>query len=145
MQSICIIKYLLNTLYISDENDVHLCGCICSSPIFCLLPSGLSTGPVSTSLSFSSSPHCLLNPPTQMSCPPMFDPHTHPLRIRHHYGGGFSLAEVHQELQTLQRQLANSERALECVVLRMTNTNSLNISTLNEFEIVFCSETHLCA
>ncbi|XP_057208420.1 myomegalin isoform X4 [Triplophysa rosa] len=69
---------------------------------------GLSTGPVSTSLSFSSSPHCLLNLPTQISCPPVFDPHTHPLRIRHHYGGGFSLAEVHQELQTLQRQLANS-------------------------------------
>ncbi|XP_056619879.1 myomegalin isoform X3 [Triplophysa dalaica] len=69
---------------------------------------GLSTGTVSTSLSFSYSPHCPLNLPTQMSCPPVFDPHTHPLRIRHHYGGGFSLAEVHQELQTLQRQLANS-------------------------------------
>lgn len=110
---------------------------ICSSPIFCLLPSGLSTGPVSNSLSFSSSPHCPLNPPFQMSCPPVFDPQTHPLRMRHHYGGGFSLAEVHQELQTLQRQLANSERATAWSSEWLTLTLSLNVSTVNTFDCFF--------
>ncbi|XP_058611168.1 myomegalin isoform X4 [Onychostoma macrolepis] len=64
---------------------------------------GLSTVPLSSSISFSTSLHC-----PQMSSPPVFDPQTQPLRSRHPYGGGFSLAEVHQELQMLQRQLGNS-------------------------------------
>ncbi|XP_050993939.1 myomegalin isoform X3 [Labeo rohita] len=64
---------------------------------------GFSTVPLSSSISFSTSLHC-----PQMSSPPVFDPQTQPLRTRHHYGGGFSLAEVHQELQMLQRQLGNS-------------------------------------
>jgi len=50
-----------------------------------------------------------------MSSPPVFEPQTHPLRTRHPYGVGFSLAEVHQELQMLQKQLGNSEPASECV------------------------------
>ncbi|XP_050993943.1 myomegalin isoform X7 [Labeo rohita] len=70
---------------------------------------GFSTVPLSSSISFSTSLHC-----PQMSSPPVFDPQTQPLRTRHHYGGGFSLAEVHQELQMLQRQLGNSETASEC-------------------------------
>nr|XP_055043039.1 myomegalin isoform X1 [Misgurnus anguillicaudatus] len=82
--------------------------CTTHRPMETQAQTGFSTGPLSTSHSSSSSPHCVLNPSSQMSCPPVFDPQTHPLRTRHHYGGGFSLAEVHQELQTLQRQLANS-------------------------------------
>ncbi|XP_043074784.1 myomegalin isoform X10 [Puntigrus tetrazona] len=66
---------------------------------------GLSDVPLSSSISFSTSLHC-----PQMSSPPVFDPQTQPLRTRHPYGGGFSLAEVHQELQMLQRQLGNSYR-----------------------------------
>ncbi|XP_048063090.1 myomegalin isoform X8 [Megalobrama amblycephala] len=64
---------------------------------------GLSTVPLSSSISFSTSLHC-----PQMSSPSVFDPQTRPLRSRHPYGGGFSLAEVHQELQMLQKQLGNS-------------------------------------
>ncbi|XP_067273868.1 myomegalin isoform X2 [Pseudorasbora parva] len=70
---------------------------------------GLSTVPLSSSISFSTSLHC-----PQMSYPSVFDPQTHPLRTSHPYGGGFSLAEVHQELQMLQKQLGNSEPASEC-------------------------------
>ncbi|XP_051730141.1 myomegalin isoform X6 [Ctenopharyngodon idella] len=70
---------------------------------------GLSTVPLSSSISFSNSLHC-----PQMSSSSVFDPQTHPLRSRHPYGGGFSLAEVHQELQMLQKQLGNSEPASEC-------------------------------
>nr|XP_009293080.1 myomegalin isoform X11 [Danio rerio] len=64
---------------------------------------GLTTVPLSNSIPFSASLHC-----PQMCSQPVFDPHVHPLRTRHPYGGGFSLAEVHQELQMLQRQLGNS-------------------------------------
>ncbi|XP_016391520.1 myomegalin-like isoform X1 [Sinocyclocheilus rhinocerous] len=64
---------------------------------------GLSTVPLSSSISFSTSLHC-----PKMSSVPVFDPQTQPLRTRHTYGGGFSLAEVHQELQMLQRQLGNN-------------------------------------
>ncbi|XP_056125478.1 myomegalin isoform X11 [Rhinichthys klamathensis goyatoka] len=70
---------------------------------------GLSTVPLSSSISFSTSLHC-----PQMSSPPVFEPQTHPLRTCHPYGVGFSLAEVHQELQMLQKQLGNSEPASEC-------------------------------
>ncbi|XP_062858129.1 myomegalin isoform X2 [Trichomycterus rosablanca] len=37
-----------------------------------------------------------------------FDPHTQHLRPRYNTAGSFSLAEVHQELQMLQRQLGNT-------------------------------------
>ncbi|KAM9358453.1 myomegalin [Symphorus nematophorus] len=57
-------------------------------------------------------------PPSSSSCPtaqraPLpFHPHPTPLRTRYQGNGGvgFSLAEVHQELQMLQRQLGDSER-----------------------------------
>ncbi|KAI5619970.1 myomegalin isoform X2, partial [Silurus asotus] len=45
--------------------------------------------------------------PAQMAFLP-FDPHTQHPRPRSSTTGGFSLAEVHQELQRLQRQLANN-------------------------------------
>ncbi|XP_056337191.1 myomegalin isoform X4 [Danio aesculapii] len=64
---------------------------------------GLTAVPLSNSIPFSASLHC-----PQMCSQPVFDPQVHPLRTRHPYGGGFSLAEVHQELQMLQRQLGNS-------------------------------------
>ncbi|XP_056337188.1 myomegalin isoform X2 [Danio aesculapii] len=70
---------------------------------------GLTAVPLSNSIPFSASLHC-----PQMCSQPVFDPQVHPLRTRHPYGGGFSLAEVHQELQMLQRQLGNSEPASEC-------------------------------
>lgn len=48
-----------------------------------------------------------------------FNPHPAALRTRYHGSGGvgFSLAEVHQELQMLQRQLGDQQSAL--VRLRM--------------------------
>ncbi|XP_051581206.1 myomegalin-like isoform X2 [Myxocyprinus asiaticus] len=82
--------------------------CTPHRPLKTQAQTGLSAGPLSSSLSFSTSPHCLLNPLSQMSTQPVFDSQAHPLRTRHHYGGGFSVAEVHQELQMLQRQLGNS-------------------------------------
>uniref|UniRef100_A0A671PKJ9 Si:ch211-242b18.1 n=1 Tax=Sinocyclocheilus anshuiensis TaxID=1608454 RepID=A0A671PKJ9_9TELE len=95
----------------------------------CVLPLGLSTAPLSSSISFSTSLHC-----PEMSSAPVFDPQTQPLRTRHTYGGGFSLAEVHQELQMLQRQLGNSEPASECVWHRMIHTNSATKSLSARFE-----------
>ncbi|TRZ02429.1 hypothetical protein DNTS_034473 [Danionella cerebrum] len=67
---------------------------------------GLATVPLSSSISFPTSLHC-----PQMSSSSLFDPRTHPLKSCHPYGGGFSLAEVQQELQTLQRRLGNSYHA----------------------------------
>ncbi|XP_016354836.1 myomegalin-like isoform X6 [Sinocyclocheilus anshuiensis] len=77
--------------------------CTPHRPMKAQAQTGLSTVPLSSSFSFSTALHC-----PQMSSPPVFDPQTQPLRTRHPYGGGFSLAEVHQELQMLQRQLGNS-------------------------------------
>ncbi|XP_047657569.1 myomegalin isoform X4 [Tachysurus fulvidraco] len=72
----------------------------CSSP-------RLMDGQIQTEL---SSPHLPQKPQclsAQMAFLP-FDPHIHHLRPRSSTTTGFSLAEVHQELQRLQRQLANS-------------------------------------
>ncbi|XP_058235434.1 myomegalin isoform X2 [Hemibagrus wyckioides] len=70
-------------------------------------PPRLTDGQIQTELSSAplpQNPQCLS---AQMAFPP-FDPHTQHLRHRSSTTGGFSLAEVHQELQRLQRQLANS-------------------------------------
>ncbi|KAK3542637.1 hypothetical protein QTP86_031335 [Hemibagrus guttatus] len=70
-------------------------------------PPRLRDGQIHTELSSAplpQNPQCLS---AQMALPP-FDPHTQHLRPRSSITGGFSLAEVHQELQRLQRQLANS-------------------------------------
>ncbi|XP_016399197.1 myomegalin isoform X10 [Sinocyclocheilus rhinocerous] len=83
--------------------------CTPHRPMEAQAQTGLSAVPLSSSFSFSTALHC-----PQMSSPPVFDPQTQPLRTCHPYGGGFSLAEVHQELQMLQRQLGNSEPASEC-------------------------------
>ncbi|XP_069378801.1 myomegalin isoform X4 [Paralichthys olivaceus] len=61
---------------------------------------------------FTSAP---LFPPPVSSAPLPVPPHPSTLRPRFHGGGGgggagFTLAEVHQELQMLQRQLGDSER-----------------------------------
>ncbi|XP_064188174.1 myomegalin [Anguilla rostrata] len=69
---------------------------------------GLPPGPVSSSLP----------PPQTLYCPDLsgqrapllLDPHSALLRPGYHGAGAFSLAEVHQELQMLQRQLGESER-----------------------------------
>ncbi|XP_052441886.1 myomegalin isoform X5 [Carassius gibelio] len=87
----------------SSSNTCPSMHCTPHRPMETQAQTGLSTVPLSSSISFSTSLHC-----PQMSSPPLFDPQTPPLRTRHPYGGGFSLAEVHQELQMLQRQLGNS-------------------------------------
>ncbi|XP_036437312.1 myomegalin isoform X3 [Colossoma macropomum] len=68
---------------------------------------GLCAGPVSSPVPFPQTPHCHPSLTAQMASTP-FDPQTQHLRPRYHSAGGFSLAEVHQELQMLQRQLGNS-------------------------------------
>uniref|UniRef100_A0A9J8ATV0 Si:ch211-242b18.1 n=1 Tax=Cyprinus carpio carpio TaxID=630221 RepID=A0A9J8ATV0_CYPCA len=87
----------------SSSNTCPSMHCTPHRPMETQAQTGLSTVPLSSSISFSTSLHY-----PQMSSPPVFDPQTPHLRTRHPYGGGFSLAEVHQELQMLQRQLGNS-------------------------------------
>ncbi|GAA6105094.1 myomegalin isoform X2 [Tachysurus ichikawai] len=75
-------------------------------------PPRLIDGQIQTEL---SSPHLPQKPQclsAQMAFLP-FDPHIHHLRPRSSTTAGFSLAEVHQELQRLQRQLANSFRGAQ--------------------------------
>ncbi|XP_041705216.2 myomegalin isoform X1 [Coregonus clupeaformis] len=79
----------------------------------------LYSGPVSSSLPTPPQPQPhpqpqpLYHPDLSSQRAPLpFDPHTGNLRPRYHGSGpgGFSLAEVHQELQMLQRQLGDTER-----------------------------------
>ncbi|KAM6962436.1 myomegalin [Aplochiton taeniatus] len=79
----------------------------------CHTAPGLYSGPMP---SFLSAPY-LTSTPYQpnlsaLGAPLAIDPHAATLRPRYHgrQSGGFSLAEVHQELQMLQRQLGDSER-----------------------------------
>ncbi|KAM3875832.1 myomegalin [Diretmus argenteus] len=64
-----------------------------------------------TAPAFTSSPY-RPDPSFIQRAPFPFDPHSATLRTRYQGNGGvgFSLAEVHQELQMLQRQLGDSER-----------------------------------
>ncbi|XP_051951659.1 myomegalin-like isoform X2 [Xyrauchen texanus] len=99
---------ITSSLSNQSSNTCPSIHCTPHRPLKTQAQTGLSAGPMSSSLSFSTSPYCLLNPLSQMSSQHLFDSKTHPLRTHHHYGGGFSVAEVHQELQMLQRQLGNS-------------------------------------
>uniref|UniRef100_A0A4W5Q588 Si:ch211-242b18.1 n=1 Tax=Hucho hucho TaxID=62062 RepID=A0A4W5Q588_9TELE len=86
---------------------------------------GLYSGPVSSSLPNppqpQSHPHPQPHPRyhsdlSSQRAPLSFNPQTANLRPRYHGSrpGAFSLAEVHQELQMLQRQLGETERASLC-------------------------------
>ncbi|CAB1323888.1 unnamed protein product, partial [Coregonus sp. 'balchen'] len=79
----------------------------------------LELGPLSSSLPTPHQPqshphpHPLYHPDLSSQRAPLpFDPQTATLRPRYHGSrpGAFSLAEVHQELQMLQRQLGDTER-----------------------------------
>nr|XP_046209308.1 myomegalin-like isoform X4 [Oncorhynchus gorbuscha] len=76
---------------------------------------GLYSGPVSRSLPTppQPQPQPLYHPDlSSQRAPLLFDPYTGTLRPHYHGSGpvGFSLAEVHRELQMLQRQLGDTER-----------------------------------
>ncbi|XP_014024222.2 myomegalin isoform X2 [Salmo salar] len=78
---------------------------------------GLYSGPVSHSLPTPPQPHPqpqpLYHPDLSSQRAPLpFDPYTGTLRPHYHGSGPvcFSLAEVHRELQMLQRQLGDTER-----------------------------------
>ncbi|MCJ8743519.1 hypothetical protein PDJAM_G00094890 [Pangasius djambal] len=78
-----------------------------SCPSMHCTPHRLMDGQRQTELSSAPLPQRPQFLSAQMAFPP-FDPHTQHPRPRSSTTGGFSLAEVHQELQRLQRQLANS-------------------------------------
>ncbi|XP_061095849.1 myomegalin isoform X2 [Conger conger] len=69
---------------------------------------GLCSGPVSSSLPLPQTHYC--PDLSGQRAPLLLDPHSSLLHPGYHGAGAFSLAEVHQELQMLQRQLGESER-----------------------------------
>ncbi|KAJ8376155.1 hypothetical protein SKAU_G00067350 [Synaphobranchus kaupii] len=69
---------------------------------------GLGSGLVSSSLPLPQTQYC--PDLSGQRAPLLLDPHSALLRPGYHGAGAFSLAEVHQELQMLQRQLGESER-----------------------------------
>ncbi|KAL1022822.1 hypothetical protein UPYG_G00032820 [Umbra pygmaea] len=74
---------------------------------------GIYSGPVPNSFPIFPQPHPLYHTDLSSQRAPLpFDPHMATLRPRYHGSGpgGFSLAEVHQELQMLQRKLRETER-----------------------------------
>ncbi|XP_067088213.1 myomegalin-like isoform X2 [Osmerus mordax] len=72
---------------------------------------GLLSGPAPSLLPVPPQSPYRPRPPTSRAALP-FDPHAATLRPRYHGSGlgAFSMAEVHQELQMLQRQLGHTER-----------------------------------
>ncbi|KAI1891487.1 hypothetical protein AGOR_G00144320 [Albula goreensis] len=69
---------------------------------------GLCPGPISSPLPTPQTQYC--PDLTGQRASLLLDPHSALLRPGYHGNGAFSLAEVHQELQMLQRQLGESER-----------------------------------
>lgn len=101
----------LSSLHSSSERQSALSfSSLCLSFILVLWILLLLPAPAS---GFTSTPSRPLPSSTQR-VPLPFHPHPTALRTRYQGNGGvgFSLAEVHQELQMLQRQLGDSERAL---------------------------------